>query len=191
MHIVLFSLGTLASFNILKTDSDRCADTTYSCPVCGSETHIKPHWMVDFPTRDSNILDLFFTNRPFLNNPSISDHHTFYVNNITATRHKPAKWKIVMWGKADILKIKEMCKDLSDTIINSFTTCSNMNEVWTFFKRGCHLIIDDNVPHHMSSQRFAQPLINRDFRRLTHLKHRWQWRARRSNEQKTGRNTKP
>ena len=89
-----------------------------------------------------------------------------------------------MWGKADILKIKEMCKDLSDTVINSFTTCSNMNEVWTFFKRGCHLIIDDNVPHRMTSQRFTQPWINRDIRRLTRLKRRWQRRARRSNEQK-------
>ena len=35
---------TLASFHIFKTDSDHCADMTYSCPVCGSETHIKPHW---------------------------------------------------------------------------------------------------------------------------------------------------
>ena len=25
-----------------QLDSDRCADMTYSCPVCGSETHIKP-----------------------------------------------------------------------------------------------------------------------------------------------------
>ena len=146
--------------------------------------------IVDFPTRDSNTLDLFFTNRPSLINrstpiPGISDHHALYINsNISATRHKPGKRKIFMWGKADTPIIKEMCKNLSDTIIDSFTACSNINEVCLFFNRGCHLIIDDNVPHRMTSQRFTQPWINRDIRRLTRLKRRWLRRARRSNEQK-------
>ena len=36
-----FSLGTPASFHVLKTDSDHCAGMTYSFPVCGLETHIK------------------------------------------------------------------------------------------------------------------------------------------------------
>ena len=45
-------------------------------------------------------------------------------------------------------------------------------------------IIDDNVPHRMTSQRFTQPWINRDIKRLTRLKRRWQRRARISNEQK-------
>ena len=82
----------------------------------------------------------------------------------------------------DTTKIKEMCKNLSDTIIDSFTACININEVWLFFKGGCHLIIDDNVPHRMTSQRFTQPWINRDIRRLTRLKRRRLRRAR-SNEQ--------
>ena len=38
----LFSVGTLAYFHIFKTDSDRCNDMTYSCPVYGSETNIIP-----------------------------------------------------------------------------------------------------------------------------------------------------
>ena len=37
-----FSPGTPASFHKVKTDSDRDAGMTYSCPVYGSETHIKP-----------------------------------------------------------------------------------------------------------------------------------------------------
>ena len=36
-----FSPGTPASFHKVKTDSDRYAGMTYSCPVYGSETHIK------------------------------------------------------------------------------------------------------------------------------------------------------
>ena len=37
-----FSPGTPASFHKVKTDSDRYAGMTSSCPVYGSETHIKP-----------------------------------------------------------------------------------------------------------------------------------------------------
>ena len=42
---IFFSPGTLASFHKVKTDSDRYAGMTSSCPVTvyGSETHIKPH----------------------------------------------------------------------------------------------------------------------------------------------------
>ena len=36
-----FSLGTPASFHVLKTDSDHCAGMTYSFPVCDLETRIK------------------------------------------------------------------------------------------------------------------------------------------------------
>ena len=42
--VVLFS-GYSGFFPLffLKTDSDRYAGMTSSCPVYGSETHIKPH----------------------------------------------------------------------------------------------------------------------------------------------------
>ena len=38
-----FSTDTPASFHKVKTDSDRYTGMTSSCPVYGSETHIKPH----------------------------------------------------------------------------------------------------------------------------------------------------
>ena len=41
-----FSPGIPASFHIYYTDSDGCNGATYSCPVCGSESHIKPHWFL-------------------------------------------------------------------------------------------------------------------------------------------------
>ena len=40
--VVLFS-GHSGFFPHFKTDSDRYAGMTSSCPVYGSETHIKPH----------------------------------------------------------------------------------------------------------------------------------------------------
>ena len=64
------------------------------------------------PTREDNILDLFFTNRPSLVNrstviPGISDHHAIFIDShITMTRQKPIKRTIFMWGKDNIQRIK-------------------------------------------------------------------------------------
>ena len=85
-----------------------------------------------------------------------------------------------MWGKADIQGMKEMCKELSNSVVHEFTSMSNINDVWSFFRDGCQRIIEDNVPSRTTSQRFTQPWINRDVRRITRLKRRWFRRARRS-----------
>ena len=74
----------------------------------------------------------------------------------------------------------EMCKELSNSVVHEFTSMSNINDVWSFFRDGCQRIIEDNVPSRTTSQRFTQPWINRDVRRLTRLKRRWFRRARRS-----------
>ena len=62
-----------------------------------------------------------------------------------------------MWGKANIQVIKDMCKELSNSIIQGYTSKSNMDDVWSFFKDGCQKIIEDNVPSRTTSQRFTQP----------------------------------
>ena len=86
------------------------------------ESDLGLHQVIDAPTREDNILDLFFTNRPTLVNrstviPGISDHHAVYIDShITMSRKKPVKQTIFMWGKADIQGIKEMCKELSNSL---------------------------------------------------------------------------
>ena len=128
------------------------------------------------PTREDNILDLFFTNRPSLVNrstiiPGISDHHAIYVDShISMKRQKPVKRQIFMWGKANIQGLKEMCKQLSHSNISQYTSQSNIDDVWSFFKEGCQKIVENNVPSGTTSQRFSQPWINRDIRRITRLK---------------------
>ena len=136
--------------------------------------------------KPSEELDLFFTNRHTLVNrstviPGISDHHAVYIDSyITMTRKNPFKRTIFMWGKADIEGIKEMCKELSNSVVQKFTSMSNINDVWSFFRDGCQRIIEDNVPSRTTSQRFTQPWINRDVRRITRLKRRLFRRARRT-----------
>ena len=75
-----------------------------------------------------------------------------------------------MWGKANIQGLKEMCKQLSHSNISQYTSQSNIDDVWSFFKEGCQKIVENNVPSGTTSQRFLQPWINRDIRRITRLK---------------------
>ena len=145
--------------------------------------------MIDFHTRCTNILDLFFTNRPDLVNqcspmPGISDHHAVFVDtNMCAPRIKQPKRTLYMWGKANIENIKKKCSSLSDVIIEAVSTTVNIDEVWSLFKNGCQLIINEEVPSRQSSQRYNQPWANRDVRRMTRQKRRWFKRARRTNSQ--------
>ena len=137
------------------------------------ESDLGLHQTIDSPTREDNILDLFLRNRPILYRstviPGISDHHAIINDShITTTRQKPIKQTIFMWGKAIIQGIKDMCKELSNSIIQGFTSKSNMDDVWSLFKDGCQKIIEDNVPSRTTSQRFTQPWINRDVRHITH-----------------------
>ena len=63
--------------------------------------------IVDFPTRNNNILDIFITNRPSLlkqcyPQPGISDHEIVYVvSYIKAPLYQGHKWNLYNWTKAD------------------------------------------------------------------------------------------
>ncbi|XP_060583415.1 uncharacterized protein LOC132739673 [Ruditapes philippinarum] len=143
--------------------------------------------MIDFHTRGNNILDLFFSNRPDLVNqcspmPGISDHHAVFIDtNMCVPRLKPPKHTLLMWGKANIDNMKKKCSNLSDTILN--LTDTNIEDCWTLFKHGCTHIVAEEVPARQTSQRYNQPWVTRDIRRITRQKKRWFKRARRSNTQ--------
>ena len=93
------------------------------------------HMIIDRPTREDNILYLFFMYRPSLVNrstviPGISDHHAIFIDSHSImTWQKPLKWTILMWGKANIQRIKEMCKNFQ-TIIQGYTSKTNIDNVW-------------------------------------------------------------
>ena len=84
--------------------------------------------------------------------PRISDHHAIFIDShITMTWQKPTKRTIFMWGKANIQGIKEMCKELSKSIILGHTSKNNIDNVWSFFKDGYQKTIEDNVPSRTAS----------------------------------------
>ena len=69
--------------------------------------------LVNFPTRESNILDVVFTNRPALikcctNIPGISDHDAVLVSfHIEITQKDTMKHKKYLWSRANFEEFKK------------------------------------------------------------------------------------
>ena len=146
--------------------------------------------MVATPTRKTNILDLFLTNRPSLLNrceviPGISDHEAVFVNmNIEPHRSKPTKRKILLWKKADFDVINRLLEEYRDKFINEFKESTPVEEMWQSFRNHCKHIIEKHVPSKLSSSRFHQPWINKKIKRLSKRKQRLYNRAKRSGKEK-------
>ena len=77
--------------------------------------------IVNSATRGNNILDVFFTNRPFLINccdtiAGISDHEAIYAkSSLVLDQHQPFKWKSFLWHKADMASIKEIINQFNNS----------------------------------------------------------------------------
>ena len=77
-----------------------------------------------FPTRDTNLLDVFLTNRPSLIQecyplPGISDHEMVYVDSDVSARYRrPIQRKIWLWSKADIPVSKQSSLQFSEDFID-------------------------------------------------------------------------
>ena len=132
--------------------------------------------MVDQPTRESNILDLFFTNRPALMlkcsvEPGLSDHHIVAAENrLVAQRRKPLPRKIFLWKRANYSKLKQEVTALENTMLEKFDRNTHINEIWNFFTKEIKSIQDRCVPSKIASVRFHQPWITTDIKRLSRSK---------------------
>ncbi|XP_062605203.1 uncharacterized protein LOC134266991 [Saccostrea cucullata] len=166
--------------------------TGHQCITCKSinehilnlENELGLNQIVDFPTRKENTLDLFFSNRPsFIDRceplPGISDHEAIFVSlNISISRIKPPRRRILLWKKADIEGIKNSATTYSGEFCHDFSTSSDINQMWSSFSTWCSDTMTKLVPSRMSSQRVTQPWANRDVRRLSRAKRKWFKKAR-------------
>ncbi|MEW8547322.1 MAG: reverse transcriptase domain-containing protein, partial [Candidatus Thiodiazotropha sp.] len=140
--------------------------------------------VVDFPTRDDNLLDIFFTNRPSLiqsctHLPGVSDHEIVFVDSdVSAKYQRPVKRKIWLWDKADLNLLKEDMRQFSDTFTVKHSIKSDVDMLWTAFSEKCTEMMTELVPSKMTSSRFSQPWINRGIKRLSRRKKRAYRRAR-------------
>ena len=130
----------------------------------------------DQPTRDSNFLDLVFTNNPSLvktstSVPGISDH-ALIVTDIDILpqfmRQKPRKFFI--FSKANRDGITSDMKGLSESIINSAS--SSVDELWTRLKTDIEESMTKNAHSKVSKSRKSVPWFDKNLRKMVRRKSR-------------------
>ena len=145
--------------------------------------------LVDFPTRGTSILDLFFTNKPDLVNEcrllsGLGDHEAVSIkNSLFLKRKKPTKRKILLWNRADVNKMKEKTHAFRTTFLDTFSADSDVNEMWDYIKKEIFSIIEKHVPSKFSSTKTHQPWINTETKRLIRQKNRWLHKAKTLNSE--------
>ena len=99
---------------------------------------------VNFPTRGKNILDIFITNRPSLLQScypiaGISDHEAVYIeSSVILTHQQDTQKKSLIWQRADMVAIKEIINQFSDTFLSKFSLSTPVDVLWAEFKQMCY-----------------------------------------------------
>jgi len=141
--------------------------------------------LVNFPTRESNTLDIFATNRPTLINkcipvPGISDHDAVYVESQIKARYKKSvKRKLYLWEKTDFNLLTQVLSEFVSDFNAANTTSSSIQQMWDDFKTKC---IDclELVPYKYSSTKYSQPWVTSNTKRICRKKKRLYNKARSS-----------
>ena len=94
--------------------------------------------MVNFPTRLTNILDLFITNMPSLvlsckPLPGISDHEIVFIESLICIKPQNCTRSYKIWHKAD----KDFIHNAE--FLSRSTTDTPIDTLWSKFKNICHL----------------------------------------------------
>ena len=189
-----FLLG--GDFNLPDIDWKAGAVNGHSLSRQVNDAYINMHsdlaldQVVSFPTRGSNILDLFFTSHPSIIDkckglPALgkSDHDIVMIDLTLDTYHQHVSpYKILLWDKADQAVIRQhidnaMCKILD----NSYET---VNDIWSDFKSSITSIVEENIPSKMSRSRYSNPWMTTKVKRLLRRRQKAFRVARRNNNAK-------
>ena len=99
--------------------------------------------IVNFPTRRSNILDIFVTNRPTLiesceSVSSISDHECVLTKSLILAQVCPSvKRCIYLWSKADFNYIRQFIQSLCEDFVATYSSTTPINILWNKFSDIC------------------------------------------------------
>ena len=133
--------------------------------------------MINFTTRENNILDLFFTNRPNLItnclnlNYTFSDHDVISIESkVRPTRIRPVKRLIHLWNKADPIDLKNSANNFKCAFLRHHSIQDNPSLLWKCITNSLDLIISDHVPTKTSSSSINQPWLNTHIKRLIRKK---------------------
>ena len=127
---------------------------------------------VQFPTRCSNILDIFLSNRSTLINrvepmPDIRDHDIMvYINtSIKPFRQHLPRIKITLWKHTDMAKLRSDIASLLASMLRSYSETTPVNTLWNVLRQGIGNIME-SAPSKISSTRFSPPWMNSNIKRL-------------------------
>ena len=134
---------------------------------------------VNFTTRKKSVLDLFLTNRPGLIErceplPGFGDHDTAVISDILChpAKIKPIQRKVYIWKRANLTALKDQVQNETNRLIESESTATPINTLWSQFKDVLLTAQDAHVPTKMTSSRYTQPWFNNDCKRATRKKKR-------------------
>jgi len=120
-------------------------------------------------TREQNILDVFFTNRPSLIEScstvsGISDHEAVLIKSLVSIVPQQINpRKIILWIKADTPTIKEMIAHFSSEIFNNFSISTPIDILWEEFKSLCSRCMSF-IPKKTSRNSNTKPWISSHIR---------------------------
>ena len=146
--------------------------------------------IVEFPTRGTTILDLFFTNNPdFVKTCSLlaglGDHDVVQIQtSLQPFRKKPIKRTIQLWNRADEANMQKETHELRLIFLNRFSILDNPNTMWNFLTKEFKKIIENNVPSKTTSSKAHQPWITTETKRLIRKKNRWHKKLKNSGSAK-------
>ena len=143
-------------------------------------------------TRGNSILDLLFTNTPFLFSkekiipgPGKGDHHIVCLDTILKPpRKKPLKLKIQLWKATNIFNLKRDALNFNHQFLKSHNEKTNVEILWKSIKENLNLLMEDNVPNKISSSKNHQPWITTKTKQLLRRKHRLFKKARQHNSER-------
>lgn len=146
--------------------------------------------VVNFPTRQQNMLDLLFTSNHTLVDsvkpiPGISDHDSIIQVDLNASvkHQKTQAHKVYNYKKADFDKIRSELLAFSDVYFNNDPDALSVNQNWEALKSKLLYLKEKYIPSKMSSTRFNIPYITREIKCKIRQKHRVYNRARKSQSQ--------
>ena len=149
------------------------------------------HQMVHFPTRNSNTLDLFFTDAPDLisrvySAPGLSDHVTVIVDHqLKATINKKKPRNVPLYHKANWQEVKDRIKVFAtEYFAANNITVRPINTNWSDIQRCITTCIADLIPHKSIGTRFHLPYITKPIQRKIRKRQRVYRKAKKSNRQK-------
>ena len=145
-------------FNVPDINWDNESIESHNYPVSISQAVLQMSadcgftQLVDFPTRERNILDLFFTNRPLLidqclGTSGISDHDIILLSiQYNIPKQAAGNYKCFLWNKADLPNMKRALCEFVNTFVANYSIETPVEQLWCAFRETLQSALEHYVP---------------------------------------------